>query len=81
MSEHSFPEGQEHCTHCGTWKGNPQRTICPGGHVPASELRPEPARREFAADDADAIHARLAELKAERAAAANTIEDQIGDVQ
>ena len=78
MSEHSFPEGLEHCVHCGTWKGNPQRTICPGGtgHVAPSELRPEPALRLPVADDADTIHARIAELRAAREASWNTAEEE-----
>ena len=39
--------------------------------ITASEIRPEPARRQFAFEDFDAIGGRVAELKRERDAALN----------
>lgn len=78
MSEHLFPDDAERCQHCGTLKSNTMQTICPGqqGIPTPSGLMPEPALRQRAADDADAISTHLARLKAERAAAWNTIEEE-----
>ncbi len=75
MSEHVFPEGHDHCVHCGTWKGNPGRTICPHGAPAVSELRPEPTERQYAVYDQNTISARLVELRSEREAAWNTVKE------
>lgn len=62
MKNHYAPEGEKFCIHCGV--------VMPGGGKTCIEqpeavsvLRPAPARRVLAAEDADAISARIAELR------------------
>ena len=72
-----IPDGENgSCTICGTsavmiakgygcvWRNTPDPR--------SAEMAPEPKRREYAADDAETISARLIELKKERAEAINT---------
>lgn len=53
-------------------------TPCPQSPVAPSALMHEPQRREPAVDDADTIHRRIQELRAEREVALNTIEEHTG---
>jgi hypothetical protein len=84
MSEHVFPEGEARCAKCGTLKEQydraPHLSPCPYTTAPDSSaiLRPEPAERRYAVNDRDTIAARLAELKTEREAAWNTVEEETG---
>jgi hypothetical protein len=73
MSEHVFSPMDNRCIHCGTTKEHHERTPqpCPRRAEAPSSLRPEPAERKLAADDADTIHARLQELRAAREAGWN----------
>jgi hypothetical protein len=80
MSGHEFSVIDERCVHCGTLKTQHELKAqpCPRRAKVPSDLRPEPNLRQPAADDADTIHARIAQLKAEREAAWNTIEEETG---
>ncbi len=49
LGPHEFPEGGGACVHCGTLSINVNQTACPGPQRP-SEIRPEPARHQMAAD-------------------------------
>ena len=74
MSGHQFIANADHCVHCGTLKTNSGcQTVCPGPQRRDMVLRPEPARREYAVEDIETIHARLAELRAEQQAAINQV--------
>lgn len=70
--------GQGWCRHCGA----PMRpdilleATCLQRTLPLSELRPAPARRPIACEDAAAISARIAELQASRTEALNRAEEQ-----
>ncbi len=70
---HAFPDGAERCIHCGTLATLPGLTACPGaqGRGTERQLRPEPARRVYAVDDAEIIHGRLLERETERLEALN----------
>jgi hypothetical protein len=72
MDTHRFLAGAQRCVDCGTLQANVGQTACPGPPHGTEILRPEPARREYAANDADAISTRLQELQAERDVAMNT---------
>ena len=81
MNSHTFPENNGgRCVHCGTLASQTERTACPGpsARLAAPTLRPEPAERRYAVYDQAAISARLAELKADREAVWNTIEEETG---
>ena len=77
---HEFPDGDDpakRCVHCGTtWSMHEAmaQPCVPRRPQGGEALRPEPARREYAVDDADVIGARLIELRAERDAAINRVE-------
>jgi hypothetical protein len=70
MLEHESSPGNPRCIHCGTLFANHAKV--PQPCVPrwsgTEALRPEPARREYAIDDIETIHARLVELEADRRA-------------
>ncbi len=68
---HEFSETDQRCIHCGTWSGNPQRTICPRQAPVSTALRPIPA--SIVNDD---LSERLAELRVEREAAWNTVKEE-----
>lgn len=74
MIEHEFLSGtaEARCVHCGTKQGHHRMAAQPcvprwGGET----LRPEPERRVYAIDDAETIHARIVELRADESAALN----------
>ena len=73
MIVHEYRGGRERCIHCGTLAENIYQTVCPGPQRrdESAKLRPEPARREYAVDAVDTIHARIVELAAERTEALN----------
>ncbi len=63
MSEHAFSEADDRCVHCGTlrtqFEAAPDKSPCPARGPTLPGLRPEPALRKLAADDADVM--RMAE--------------------
>ena len=70
--DHDFPPGADRCTRCGTLKEihlrHPQNCVPQWSHEVAP-LRPchtGQSAGDFAADDADVIHARLIELETDR---------------
>ncbi len=76
MNDHQFSEADDRCIHCGTlrtqFEAAPDKSPCPVRWPVPTGLCPEPALRKLAADDADTISARMAELKAAREAAWNS---------
>lgn len=79
--QHEFrkSEGDDRlwCQHCGCLYHPQMTATCLQRDIPTSELRPEPARRQFAFEDTDTIHARLVEREKERLARAG--ESAAGD--
>ena len=76
IRQHEVVDGR--CKHCGALKPDPAENTCIERSGIVSELRPEPARREYASEAFDVIGARLAELRKERDAVLNqppTMED------
>jgi hypothetical protein len=70
---HEFPEGDDpkrRCKWCGTTHelhdARPQACVPRRGDY-GEEMRPEPERRQMAADDADVISARIAEIRRDEA--------------
>lgn len=73
MREHEFPAadggGRRFCKWCGALSHAQLAATCIDRPDPGAGLAPEPKRRQLACEDADAIAARLAELRREREAA------------
>jgi len=66
-NEHEFEPLSQRCVHCGTTSVHHARVAQPCVPQWGKEaLRPEPARREYAVEDAATISARIAEFRAER---------------
>lgn len=66
------------CKHCGAVNPTELETCIMRSGPASAMVMPEPARREYAIEDFDAIGARLAELRRERETAMNsapTMED------
>lgn len=78
LAVHVFSEQSGRCINCGTWKGNPARTICPHSAADAKAARPEPSRHQYAVYDQATIAARLIELRTEREMSWNTTEEETG---
>jgi len=79
--EHEWaPPAYDRCIHCGTTKA--LHSVQAQNRVPRwAEPPPRPTSTgqsmgDFAADDADTIHARLIELEADRLAIRNTPSEQ-----
>ena len=72
IQAHEFVEG--FCKWCGIPAPGSNST-CLQREIPKSELAPEPARRQYACEDADTIAARLTELAKERLPEAVTTAD------
>ncbi len=68
MQAHECVDG--FCLHCGA-TAPATNCLCLDRPAPVSGLMPEPARRQHASEDFDAIGARLAELAKEREAVRN----------
>jgi hypothetical protein len=78
--EHEWSPGNPRCIHCGTPSAihSQQPQPCVPRWSQTEALRPEPARREYAIDAVDTIHARLAELEADRREALNRLTEEEG---
>jgi hypothetical protein len=77
MSEHDFSPSDQRCIHCGTLREHHENKpqLCPRRVEAPTSLCPEPAQREYAADDQNTIADRLAELHAEKTAGLNRKEE------
>lgn len=80
VCQHVFENGAKYCTICGT--NYTQAAVgftCIWRDVPDSRcgaIRPEPALRTIAAEDAETISARIAELRKEQEVVWNTIDPE-----